>query len=144
MIFSLAMVVLIFYNQVRVRQVKSDTKLTIPLVMLVLGIYNFKDYMATAQLTLISWVSIIISFSVLAIGMAAIRATTVKIWSDNKVIYRQGTWITVLLWIVSIAIHLVLNEIGHVGQSTTLIYFAITFTVQKLIVQKRASELYSM
>lgn len=144
MIFSLGMAAFVFYNQIRVRLVSNDTKLMIPLIMLVLGIYIFKNYMDTNSLTVISWISILISLSILAIGMAAFRATTVKIWIDKGNVYRQGTWITVALWVVSIAVHLVLNQIGHVGQSTSLIYFVVTFTVQKLIVQKRASRIYSM
>lgn len=71
--------------------------------------------------------------------MAAIRATTVKVWLEQGITYRQGTWLTILLWVVSIGLHVVLNMIRHVGQSTSLIYLAITFTVQKLIVQKRAT-----
>jgi hypothetical protein len=141
-LFSLAIIVLIFYNQVRVRQVKSDTRFVLPLIMLVLGVINFKNYMATNELTVIAWISIITSFTLLAFGMAAVRATTVKLWTDNSVIYRQGTWITIVLWVISVALHAVLNQIGHVGQSTSLIYFAITFSVQKLIVQKRARVFY--
>ena len=141
LLLSLVVIALIFYNQVRVRKVSSDTRFTLPLIMCVLGVFTLKSYLDSNQLTVIAWITIIASFTLLAIGMAAIRATTVKLWIDTDVVYRQGTWVTILLWVVSIALHIALNQVGHLGQSTFLIYFAITFTVQKLIIQKRASVL---
>lgn len=139
----IAVIAFILYNQIRVKQVKMDTKFTTPLIMLILGVYSMIDNDELSKFTLVSWISMLISFTVLAIGMAAIRATTVKIWIEKEILYRQGTWLTVLLWAVSISLHSVLNRIGNVGHSTAFIYFAITFTVQKLIIKKRAEQIYA-
>ncbi|URZ17487.1 hypothetical protein [Clostridium felsineum] len=142
LIIGILLILLIFYNQIRVRQVRQDMKLTLPIIMFILGVLNFKSYISTNSLTTMALLSIAISFSVLAFGMAAIRAYTVKLWSDNNIIYRKGTWLTIVLWIISIALHIILNKIGHIGQSTSLIYFAITFTVQSFIVQNRVKRMF--
>jgi hypothetical protein len=42
----------------------------------------------------------------LAAITAAIRAVTVHVWIDAGQALRQGTWITAILWIVSLGLHL--------------------------------------
>jgi hypothetical protein len=39
---------------------------------------------------------------VLAAVMGGFRASTVRIWSDAGVAWSRGTWITVVLWVVSL------------------------------------------
>lgn len=70
--------------------------------------------------------------------MGAIRAYTVKLWSSGSVVYRQGTWLTIGLWIVSVALHLAVDQIGKTGDATLLIYYGITLAVQNWVVQSRA------
>lgn len=142
-IISLAMLLFIIYNQFRTRPVSRDVKLTMPLIMLILGLYSFNNFLDTHQLTSLSWMSIALSFTILAIGMASIRASTVKLWVKDGIVYRKGTLLTLFLWLVSIILHQVLNHVGHVGESTTPIYFSITFTLQKMIVKKRAERILS-
>lgn len=83
-------------------------------------------------------ISIIISLLFLAVGMGVIRASTVRLWVQEGVIFRQGTWLTIGLWIVSVALHMVVDQLGRTGKSTLLIYYAITLFVKNLIVQFRA------
>ncbi|HME66295.1 MAG TPA: hypothetical protein VKG61_15525 [Streptosporangiaceae bacterium] len=43
---------------------------------------------------------------VLAAITGAIRAMTVRVWVEASQALRQGTWITALLWVVSLDAHL--------------------------------------
>ena len=140
-LFDVAFIVFILYNQIKIKTINTDSKFTFPLIMIILGMNNFIKYINMSQISLLSWLAIIINFTILAIGMATVRATTLRIWSEQNVIYRQGTWLTILVWIISIGLHAFLNSIGHVGQATTMLYIGITFTSQKIIILKRA-ELY--
>lgn len=140
-IISVLALCYIFYNQIRVKTVRQEMKFILPIIMLIFGFISLKNYLTTESLTLISITCIILSLTVLAGGMAALRAHTVKIWAKENLIYRQGTWLTIILWIISVILHLLIEKIGDIGQSTTLIYFAITLSIQKWIIRSRAQKL---
>jgi hypothetical protein len=36
--------------------------------------------------------------------LAAVRAATVKLWSQDGQILRQGTWLTATLWVVAVVL----------------------------------------
>jgi len=54
------------------------------------------------------------------------------------------SWLTAILWILSVAAHLGFDYVvaGHnhngFGNATILLYLAVTFSVQRLLVQARA------
>ena len=58
--------------------------------------------------------------------------------------WSQGTWLTAILWIASLAAHLGFDFVvggkgpDNFGNATILIYLAVTFTVQRLVVQGRS------
>jgi hypothetical protein len=87
---------------------------------------------------------------VLGAVFGAIRAMTVRLWFGGGQALRQGTWLTLLLWIVSLGVHLGYDYLvlGHgslsgLGNATLILYFAITYTIQRLILQARAGRLGS-
>ncbi|MES5261644.1 hypothetical protein [Priestia megaterium] len=132
---------LIIKNQLKIREVSNERKFILPIILLVIGIRNFNGHFNNHTLSSIGMVSTIISFTLLAGGMAAIRAYTIKLWTQDNVIFRQGTWLTILLWFVSIGLHAGIDLIANIGQSTLLIYFAITLFVQNWVVHLRAKQI---
>jgi hypothetical protein len=73
-----------------------------------------------------------------------LRALTVKIWESNNWVVRQGTWLTMALWVVSLAVHLG-SGIGaaHLNAAnfeatSLLLYLALTLGVQAAVVHRRA------
>jgi hypothetical protein len=44
--------------------------------------------------------------------LGALRATTVRVWREQERFMRQGTWLTAVLWLVSVG--------GHVGAAQLL------------------------
>jgi hypothetical protein len=82
---------------------------------------------------------------VIAAVFGAIRAATVRVWVDGGQAWRQGNWLTALLWIVSLAAHLGYDYIvdrkagqSGLGSASLLLYFGVTFTIQRIILQARA------
>jgi hypothetical protein len=84
----------------------------------------------------------------LAILFAGIRATTVHVWVDGSQTWRKGNWLTAVLWIASLGIHLGYDYIvdgrgpeSGLGSATLLLYFAVSYTVQRIIVLARAQRI---
>jgi hypothetical protein len=86
----------------------------------------------------------------LAAVTGAIRAATVRVWFDKGRALRQGTWLTALLWIVSLAAYegydyLVEGKGAQAGLGTAslTLYFAVTYPIQRLILQAKADQIAS-
>lgn len=135
---SLLVLAYLLYRQRKIRPVRNRVSFTLPLILAILGLSNFQYYFSSKPLSMTTTISIIFSLLFLAVGMGAIRALSVSLWMRDGVVFRQGTWLTITLWIVTLALHLVVDHIGQSGESTLLIYYAITLFVQRVIVQSRA------
>jgi hypothetical protein len=77
------------------------------------------------------------SFTILGIGMGVLRARTIQFWREGAVIYRRGTIVTVALWAVAVGLHITVDYLSHVGSASLLLYLAITFITQALVVRHR-------
>ncbi|OKP90462.1 hypothetical protein A3844_05370 [Paenibacillus helianthi] len=132
----------ILYRQLQIRQV-NKLELKLPVILLLFGGIIFKNFLNDHTLTATSFATVIFSLTILAVGMASIRAYTVRLWVEKNTIYRKGTWLTITLWIITMALHFAVDEIGNIGQSTLLIYYAITLSVQQWVVVSRANRIFS-
>jgi hypothetical protein len=70
------------------------------------------------------------------------------VWVDNGQTWRQGNILTAALWIVSLAVHLGYDFIvdgrgplSGLGNASLLLYFAITYAMQRMIIQSRAQRI---
>jgi len=77
-----------------------------------------------------------------------IRAATVRVWVDGGQAWRQGSWLTAVLWIVSLGAHLGYDYLvegkgakAGLGSASLLLYFGVTFTIQRLILMARAQRI---
>lgn len=134
-------VIYVIYKQLQPKEVRQNARWTLPIALLVIGAVNFIKYIRTNTLSPLTWGTIAISFLILALGMGALRAYTMKIWLGETGVLRKGTWVTVVLWIVSTGLHLVLEYIGHSGTETMLLYLALTIIAQKVVILARANAL---
>jgi hypothetical protein len=82
---------------------------------------------------------------ILATVFAAIRAATVHVWVDNGQAWRKGTVLTAVLWILSFGVHLGYDYVvdgrgalAGLGAASLAMYFAITYTIQRLFIQAKA------
>jgi hypothetical protein len=84
----------------------------------------------------------------LAAITGAIRAMTVRVWIEAGQALRQGTWITALLWVVSLGVHLGYDYLvdgkgpqSGLGTASLTLYFAVTYTIQRFILQAKAQRI---
>jgi hypothetical protein len=85
---------------------------------------------------------------VIAAIFGVIRAATVRVWNDGGQAWRQGNWLTALLWVLSLAAHLGYDYVvdrksgqSGLGSASLLLYFGVTFTIQRIILQARAQRI---
>lgn len=151
LLIGLAVLTFILVRQMQVRPVRANMRL--PLIFAVLGVieltqffqhnpHNQQQHDTTVVLAALA------GSLVLAAVTGAIRAATVRIWIDGGQALRQGTWLTAALWILSLGLHLGYDYlvIGNgsqagLGTASLTLYFAVTYTIQRLILQARAQRI---
>lgn len=147
-VIGLAVVALILARQLRVRPVREDARVAVLLVLGVLGVVSMSRTLRGHHVPT-SAVAVLVASFVLAAVLGGIRALTVRVWreSDGRAM-RQGTTVTAILWIVSVAAHLgaelwldKLSDVAGLGASSILAYLAITWAVQTAMIRGRALHL---
>jgi hypothetical protein len=152
MFFTIALDVLIaFYvlsRQLRIRLVPRVLSLRLPIVLGIIGLIDLLGYTDNHHVTGADWAWVLATLAVGALALGAIRAFTVRVWTSNEWVVRQGTWLTMGLWVLSLALHFV-SDVGaaHDGAgnfeaASFLLYLAITYGVQNYVVHRRARPLW--
>jgi hypothetical protein len=145
LLLGILVLVYIVVRQVRARPVRSFNP-RVPLILGVIGVVELVSFLK-ADHDKVAVVASLAGSLVLAAVLGAVRAGTVRIWSDGGAAWSRGTWITAALWVVSLAVHLGYDYVltgqdeRGLGSASILLYLAVTFAVQRLIVSYRAERL---
>jgi hypothetical protein len=153
MFFAIALDVLvalyILSRQRRIRSVPRRLSLRFPVVVGVIGLIDLLSYSDTHHPSHHDYLWLLGTLVVGGLLLGAIRALTVKIWTSNSWVVRQGTGLTMALWVVSLVLHF-LGGIGaqHAGAanleaSSFLLYLGLTYGVQNFVVHRRAVPLWN-
>jgi hypothetical protein len=141
---GIAVLGFLIYRQVRVRPVRASLRL--PLILGVIGVLQLSQYLKTVHDT--GTVAAGLAGSLLlAAAFGAARAATVRVWSAGGQLLAQGNWVTAGLWLVSAAAHFGYDALvvpaSFKGLATVsiLLYLAVSYAVQRLIVLYRAQRL---
>ncbi|MHB1500186.1 MAG: hypothetical protein ACYCYK_03300 [Candidatus Dormibacteria bacterium] len=136
LILGLVVLALLLYRQLQRRPVQASPVL--PLVLLVIGFAELTSFARAHPLTPTETSLLTLSLAAFAIGLGALRAFTVRLFVDSSRLMRQGTWVTVLLWLVAVGLHLAVDALNGVGEATLLLYLGLTLGTQQVVVQWRA------
>jgi hypothetical protein len=152
MFFSITLGVLfalyILSRQRRIRPVPRVLSLRFPLVVGVIGLVDVLSYTNSHHPSHGADLWVLATFAVGALLLGAIRALTVRIWTSNNWVVRQGTGITLGLWVVSFALHFVSGigaqdaGAGNLEAASFLLYLAVSYGVQNYVVHRRAIPLW--
>jgi hypothetical protein len=141
---GIAVLGLILFRQVRKQPVREDRALLFG-ILLVVGVVELVRFVQSHPVNG-TGIGMLLASLIVAAVFGAIRAYTVRLWRENGTLYRQGNLLTVLLWLVAIGAHFGADVlIDHSGSapglaSTALtLYVAVSFGVQRLVVQARAA-----
>jgi hypothetical protein len=147
-VLDVVVVVWVLYRQVQVRRVRAQVNLRLSAVLAVIGLIELISYAGHHHLSAKVVGVLVLSLLVGAGGFGAIRAATVHIWRDESGVFRQGTWLTMALWIVSLALHFAADwwidawkGPSGLASVSLLLYLGITYGVQNAVVHVRAQKL---
>ena len=82
--------------------------------------------------------------SLLAAGLlGAVRAVTVRLWHDGSRVMRQGSWLTAVLWLVSVGLHVAAGAWlpglpAGAGSASALLFIGATLGAQQAVLAARA------
>jgi hypothetical protein len=143
---GLIALVYIVTKQLQAKPAKTDMRL--PLILGVIGIIQLTGFLRGEDSHAGEVAAALLGSLLLAAAFGAIRAATVHVWVDNGQPWRQGNWLTAALWILSLAVHLGYDfvvdgrgPLSGLGNASLLLYFGITYAIQRLIIQARAQRI---
>lgn len=130
-------VALLLANQLRRRPLRSGRTYLLPALLVLLGISNMTSYSHVHVIGSEGWLAILASVAILGLGLGYLRARTVRVWNEGDRWIRQGTWLTAVLWVVTLGVHLVLDLKSPASASSLLLYLGATLAAQNLSFQER-------
>jgi hypothetical protein len=146
LVIGLLVLVYVVSMQLRAKPAKTDMRL--PLILAVIGIIQLTGFLRGESNKASEVAAALIGSLLLAAAFGGIRAATVHVWVDNGQAWRQGNWLTAALWIMSFAVHLGYDfavdgrgALSGLGNASLVLYLAITYAVQRLIIQARAQRI---
>ncbi len=147
MFFTIALDVLIalyiLSRQRRIRVVPRMLSLRFPIVVGVLGLISLVSFSDTHHPSRSNYLWVLATLVVGALLLGAVRALTVRIWTSNSWIVRQGTGLTMALWAVSLAVHFIAGAgAGNLEAASFLLYLGVTYGVQNYVVHRRAMPMW--
>jgi hypothetical protein len=139
-----ALVAFVLYKQLQTRQVSAERAYTLPGIMMIIGVVQGGLYDRTHPA---ASVALLAAGVVSALGLGAVRATTMKIWQDERgARWRRGTPLTLAAWVLSVAVRVGLIGIGYwAGMKAEtgglLLFLGLTLLAQNAVVAWRAQRL---
>jgi len=111
---------------------------TFYLLMIIFGVYEglkIKNFHLTTGFI---WFVILALIS--TVLFAYLRAISYHLWvDDHQLVMRQGTWITLVLWIIGIGSHMLIDNLWAQSSVVILVYLGLTLLIQRGIVWRRAT-----
>jgi hypothetical protein len=143
-LFNVAFLAYLLYRQRQVRRVPSRLVVRTTGVFALIGVVLLTQYLGQApKPEPASWLALGGSF-VVGAGLAVARAYTVRLWFAEHLLLRQGTWLTVGLWLVAFGVHalaglLVRHLPGGFGleSATGMLYLAMSSLIQQAVLVQR-------
>jgi hypothetical protein len=142
LLIDAAILVLLLYRQLTVRPL-NDGRFSV--VLISVGLVELVSYGQHHRRTdgILAFLAASLAISVL---LGAVRAVTVRLWRQDGRVVRQGTWLTALLWLVSIGSHIAIGAVhrGSTAAATgaaTLAFLGVTLGAQQVALRARAGAL---
>ncbi len=106
-VISVAVAALLVVRQLCAQPV-NDANFRLPLILGIIGLIELTNYLQKNHLGTTAIVALVGSLALAAV-LGAARAATVDLWMQGGQPWRKGTWLTGVLWVVSLAAHFALD-----------------------------------
>ena len=136
----------LLYRQLQVRLLPRQLRLERPMLFVAVGFFCALPVLkGQTRVSEAVWGVLAASFLVGA-ALAAARAFTVRLWSVDRTLHRQGTAWTVALWLVAVLTHLGAGFLTHalggpaaLVSGTAMLYLAVASIVQQAVLVERGN-----
>lgn len=150
LLIAILVVALLIARQLRARRAREDSAARFVLILGVIGVVETVQTVKGHQVSA-DTVALVIAGLVIGAAFGAVRAWSMRVWRDaDGVAWRQGTGLTAMLWILSLAAHLGIDvvvdrttSINGFSSATILIYLAVTLGAQRELVRARTARIPS-
>ena len=144
LLIGLVAVALVLWRQFVPRPVGGYLS-PVVLILAAVGLYSVQSFLQTVQVPSAALAAVAASIALVAVGFGVARGCTVRIWGEDGVAFRQGTWLTFALWLAGLLLHfasgiLVTRLQGPAGLTIAAmpLYLAVTLGVQNAVVRSRS------
>jgi hypothetical protein len=147
LVIGVAVLALVLYRQLTTQRLRENYRL--PLILGIIGIVQFVTFLNGHPHDDGGIAAAVVGSLVIAAVLGGVRALTVRVWRQGGQLLRKGTWVTAILWVISLAAHLGYDDLvaghvtgkngGNVGDATVLLYLVVTLTVQRYLLMARAA-----
>jgi hypothetical protein len=148
LVIGIAVLALVLWRQLATRRLSESYRFAV--ILAIIGVIEFADFLKGHPHDSGGIAAAVVGSLVLAGGFGWIRALTVTVWrQDGGQLLRKGTWVTAVLWVVSLAAHLGYDDLvaghitgkngGNVANATVVLYLVITLTVQRYALLRRVA-----
>jgi hypothetical protein len=148
--YALGAVLLIFVllRQVRAVPVPRVYHARLPVFLGVIGLLELTSYVGDHHVSSSAWLWVLASLAVGAVGLGALRGLSMRVWTTNGWVVRQGNAVTMALWLVSLVVQFAAGSANNHAGGTSLeaasflLYLGLTLGVQYYVVFRRAVPLW--
>jgi hypothetical protein len=145
LVIGVLVLALLLSRQLATRRLSESYRLSV--ILAIIGIVEFVNFLNGHPNDDGGIAVAVVGSLVIAALFGVVRALTVRVWRENGQLLRKGTWLTAVLWILSLAAHLGYDALvagpatgkngGNVGDATVLLYLVVTLTIQQFILLDR-------
>ncbi|HAT54352.1 MAG TPA: hypothetical protein DCW31_03770 [Lactobacillus sp.] len=141
-VLAIFVLYLVLKRQLSPRRIQLN--LNVYLFLILFGAASVGDAIMHNQLVVTSGIWLFVLGALIsAVLFGYLRTLSYQLWvADDGSVMRQGTWLTIVLWIVGLLIHGVADLAWHGSNATILLYLGVTLLVQRGFVWLRAKRLY--
>lgn len=140
--------VLIIVRELREKPVREEKGLRGVLILALIGLYQLAQYIDKSGSRVSAYaVGFLLVGFVSACFFGWLRAREMHVWRDKGQLMSQGNWLTIVWWVVALAVHLgiefyssrVLKVAGSDGlaSASIVLYIALSLGVQKYVLLER-------
>lgn len=146
---GLAVLALLLWRQLQPRRVREDGAMRLTVILLVVGVFQAYPVLSGHPPTTVV-VLLLLAGLVSGAVFGTLRAYTTKLWIQDNEVWRRGTGVTLVLWLVAVGLHFGIDYLSEqqgapagLGSSTIVLYLAVTLGIQRFITQQRAVQVRS-
>lgn len=134
----------VLYRQLQAKPIKERNPFALMLILGVIGLFQIFQLTAKVEISAIGYAALVLGLLTGA-AFGWLRGRLVHLWrADDGTLMRQGNWVTIVLWVVGIAVHLGIDWAGvalspsgqtagaeALGTTGIMLYLAVALAAQR-------------